>query len=84
MGKIIASVTTTFDGILSGPQGDEDNMISWAMSGVQDTMMDNLGLFQKSGKRYLDEIESRHDLKVMYTKFYEKSGCMLFHYEVIR
>lgn len=37
-----------------------------------------------SGKRYLDNIRSRHDLKVMYTKFYEKSGCMLFHYQVIK
>ena len=192
MGKIIASASITFDGILSGPKGDEDNMGSWAMPGVQDTMMDNLSLFQKagailmgrvtyeglagfwptqegdwadamnktqkyvaagkgklkevqwgdyadtihlidgdvekrvkdlkeklkgdiivpassklvqsllnddlideihmivhpiilgSGKRYLKDIESRHDLKVMYTKFYEQSGCMLFHYEVIK
>ena len=192
MGKLIASVSLTFDGILSGPKGDEDNMISWAMPGVQDTMMDNLGMFQKadailmgrvtyeglasfwpfqagdwadamnktkkyvaagkgklkevqwgnyadtielidgeveqrvatlkkehrrdilipassklvqsllnaglidefhtivhpvilgSGKRYLNDIESRHDLKVMYTKFYEQSGCMLFHSEVIK
>jgi len=192
MGKLIASVSLTLDGILSGPKGDEENMISWAMPGVQDTMMDVLGLFQKadaillghhtyegfasvwptqegdwadamnktkkyvvagkgklkevqwgnyadtvevidddvekriqelkrelkrdillsassklvqsllnaglidefhiivhpvilgSGNRYLDNIESRHDLKLMYTKFYEKSGCMLFHYEVIK
>ena len=37
-----------------------------------------------SGNRYLDEIPSSHDLRVMYTRFYEKSGCMLFHYDVIK
>ena len=37
-----------------------------------------------SGKRYLDNISSRHDLRVMYTKFYEQSGCVLFHYKVIK
>ena len=37
-----------------------------------------------SGKRYLDDIASRHDMKVMYTKFYEQSGCILFHYEVLK
>lgn len=192
MGKIIASVSMTMDGIFSGPQGDEDNMISWAMPGVQETMLENLAMFQKadatlmgrvtyegfvgfwpfqdgdwadamnktkkyvaagkgklkevqwgnyadtielidgdvekrvkalkkelkgdiivsassklvqsllnaglidefhtivhpvilgSGKRYLDNIESRHDLKVIFTRFYEQSGCMLFHYEVIK
>lgn len=192
MGKIIASASVTFDGIFSGPHGDEDNMISWALPGVQETIMDNLRLFQTaeailmgrvtyeglsgfwptqegdwadamnktkkyvaaskgglkevhwgnyadtielidgdvekrvealkedlqgdilipassilvqrllnaglieefhtivhpvvlgSGKRYLNDIEARHDLRVMYTKFYEQSGCMLFHYEVIQ
>ena len=192
MGKLIASASTTFDGILSGPKGDEDNMGSWAMPGVQETLMDNLSLFQNadailmgrvtyeglagfwptqegdwanamnktkkyvaagkgklkevqwgiyadtielidgdvekrvvklkkehkrdiiipassilvqsllnaalidefhtivhpvilgSGKRYLDNISSRHDLRVMYTKFYEQSGCVLFHYKVIK
>jgi dihydrofolate reductase len=192
MGKIIASVSITFDGIFSGPKGDEDNMISWAMPGVQDSVMDNLGMFQKvdailmgrvtyegfagfwpfqegdwadamnktkkyvaagkgklkevqwgnyadtielidgdveqrvktlkkelkgdilipassklvqsllnaglidefhaivhpiilgSGKRDLENIESRQDLTVMYTRFYEQSGCMLFHYEAIK
>lgn len=192
MGKIIASASVTFDGIFSGPKGDEDNMISWALPGVQETNMDNLHLFQKagailmghvtykglsafwptqggdwgdamnktqkyvaagkgklndvqwgnyadtielidgdvesrltdlkkqikgdilipassklvqsllnaglidefhtivhpvilgSGKRYLDNIESRYDLKVMYTRLYEQSGCMLFHDEVLK
>jgi dihydrofolate reductase len=191
MGKIIASASVTLDGIFSGPKGDEDNMISWAMSGVQETSLDNMHLFQNasaillghmtyegfagfwpfqqgdwadamnktqkyvaagkghlqdvqwgnfpdtielidgevekrvaeiknqldgeilisassklvqsllnanlidefhtivhpvilgSGKRYLADIDSRHDLKVLYTKFYEQSGCMLFRYEVI-
>lgn len=190
MSKIIASVNITLDGIFSGPQGDEENMINWALPGVQDTLMDNLSMFQKaaailmgrvtyegfagfwpfqegdwadamnktkkyvaagkgklkevqwgkytdtielidgdverrvkalkeelkgdiilsassklvqsllnaglidefhtivhpvilgSGKRYLEDIESRHDLQVMYTRFYEQSGCMLFHYQV--
>ena len=192
MGKIIASVSLTVDGVLSGPQGDEENMISWAMAGVQETAIENLVLFQKadailmgrvtyegfagfwptqegdwadamnkkkkyvasrsgklkqmgwgryvdtielidgdleqrvkdlkkeikgdilipassklvqsllnadlidefhiiahpvilgSGKHYLKDIKTRDDLRVMYTKFYEQSGCMLFHYEVIR
>ena len=192
MGKIIASVSLTWDGILSGPSGDEENMISWAMPGVQETVMDNLAMFQKadallmgrvtyegfagfwptqqgdwadamnktkkyvaaskgrlkevqwgiyantielidgdveqrvkelkreikgdmiipassklvqsllnaglldefhtilhpvilgSGKRYFDDIESRHDLKVMYTRYYEQSGCMLFHSQVVK
>ena len=192
MGKIIASVSITWDGILSGPSGDEENMISWAMPGVQETVMDNLAMFQKadallmgrvtyegfagfwptqqgdwadamnktkkyvaaskgrlkevqwgnyantielidgdveqrvqelkkeikgeiiipassklvqsllnaglldefhtilhpvvlgSGKRYFDDVESRHDLKVMYTRYYEQSGCMLFHSQVVK
>jgi len=192
MGKIIASVSITWDGILSGPSGDEENMISWAMPGVQETVMDNLAMFQKadailmgrvtyegfagfwptqqgdwadamnktkkyvaaskgrlkevqwdnyadtielidgdveqrvkelkreikgdmiipassklvqsllnaglldefhtilhpvilgSGKRYFDDIESRHDLKVMYSRYYEQSGCMLFHSQVVK
>ena len=37
-----------------------------------------------SGKRYFDDIESRHDLKVMYTRYYEQSGCMLFHSQVVK
>jgi dihydrofolate reductase len=192
MGKVIASASVTLDGIFSGPKGDEDNMISWALPGVQETSMDNLHLFQNaeailmgrvtyeglsgfwptqegdwgdamnktkkyiaarkgnlkdvqwgnyadtiqrmdgdvekhvanlrkelngdllipassklvqsllnvglidefhtivhpvilgSGKRYLDDIDSRRDLRVMYTKFYEQSGCMLFHYQVLK
>lgn len=192
MGIIIASASITFDGIFTGPSGDEDNMVSWALPGVQETGMDNLHLFQKadailmghvtyeglsgfwptqegewgdamnktkkyvaagkgklknvqwgnypdtielidgdvekhvqgikkelkgdivipasskmvqsllnaglidefhtivhpvilgSGRRYLDDIASRRDLKVMYTKFYEQSGCMLFHFQVVR
>jgi dihydrofolate reductase len=191
MGKVVASASVTLDGIFSGPKGDEDNMINWAMPGVQETGMDNLRLFQNadailmgrityeglssfwptqdgewadamnktkkyvaagkgklknvqwgdyantielldgdvenrvqglkkelkgdivipassklvqsllndglidefhtivhpiilgSGKHYLDEIKSRHDLKVMYTKFYKQSGCMLFRYQVL-
>ena len=192
MGKIIASVSITMDGVFTGPGGDEDNMISWAMSGVQDAILDNLAVFQKadallmgrvtyegfsgfwptqegewadvmnktkkyvvsgkgrlkeilwgkyadtielidgdvekrvkdlkkeikgdiiipassklvqsllnaglldefhtilhpvilgSGKHYFDDIESRHDLKVMYTRYYEQSGCTLFHSQVVK
>lgn len=192
MGKLIASASVTFDGIFTGPKGAEDNMISWALPGVQETGLDNLRLFQKaaailmgrvtyeglssfwptqegewgdamnktkkyvaagkgklkgvqwgnypdtielidgdveqrlqnlkkevngdivipassklvqsllnaglidefhtiihpvilgSGRRYLDDIRSRCDLKMMYTKFYEQSGCMLFQYEVLK
>ena len=192
MGKIIASVSITMDGIFTGPDGDEDNMISWAMPGVQDAILDNLAVFQKadalimgrityegfssfwptqegdwadvmnktkkyvvsgkgrlkevqwgkyadtielidgdvenrvnelkkeikgdilipassklvqsllnaglldefhtilhpvilgSGRHYFDDIESRHDLKVMYTRYYEQSGCMLFHSQVVK
>ncbi|MBS4192534.1 dihydrofolate reductase [Bacillus sp. FJAT-49705] len=48
MGKIIASVSTTLDGAFTGPSGDEDNMVSWAMPGVIDAMDDNLAMFQKA------------------------------------
>lgn len=48
MGKLIASVSCTLDGIFTGPKGDEDNMISWAMPGVIDAMMDNLVMFQQA------------------------------------
>lgn len=192
MGKVIASASVTWDGVFTGPGGDEDNMISWALRGVQETSLDNIHLFQNagailmghvtyeglagfwptqegdwadamnktkkyvaagkgrlkdvqwgkygdsielidgsvenrvrdlkkemngdilipassilvqslvnanlidefhmivhpvvlgSGRRYLDNIVSRHDLKVMYTRFYEQSGCMLFHSEVLK
>ena len=190
MGRLIASVSLTFDGILSGPKGDEDNMISWAMPGVQDLLADNLAMFQQaaailmgrvtyegfasywpyqagdwadamnqtkkyvaarrlnavqwgsypdsvelinrnvaarvkklkqevsgdivipassklvrsllnaglidefhtvvhpvilgSGKRYLSGIKARTDLSVLYTKFYERSGSMLYRYRVAK
>jgi dihydrofolate reductase len=45
MRKIVAVAHMTLDGILSGPQGDEDNMISWAMPGVQDSTPDFLATF---------------------------------------
>ncbi|MHB8778356.1 MAG: hypothetical protein ACYC6R_11435 [Anaerolineales bacterium] len=40
MRKKIAGLHITFDGIMSGSYGDENNMISWAMSGVQDSTPD--------------------------------------------
>lgn len=48
MGKIIASVSCTLDGIYTGPQGDENNMVSWAMPGIIDSTTDNLVMFQKA------------------------------------
>jgi len=48
MGKIIASVSCTLDGIYTGPQGDENNMVSWAMPGIIDSTADNLAMFQKA------------------------------------
>ncbi|WP_458123986.1 dihydrofolate reductase family protein [Paenibacillus sp. Z3-2] len=48
MGKIIASVSCTLDGIYTGPQGDENNMVSWAMPGIIDSTTDNLMMFQKA------------------------------------
>ncbi|GGD78244.1 dihydrofolate reductase family protein [Paenibacillus nasutitermitis] len=48
MSKIIASVSCTLDGIYTGPQGDENNMVSWAMPGIVDSTADNLAMFQKA------------------------------------
>lgn len=48
MGKIIASVSCTLDGIYTGPQGEENNMVSWAMPGIIDSTTDNLVMFQKA------------------------------------
>ncbi|UVI33469.1 dihydrofolate reductase family protein [Paenibacillus spongiae] len=48
MGKIIASVSCTLDGIFTGPQDDENNMVSWAMPGIIDSTNDNLVMFQKA------------------------------------
>lgn len=48
MGKIIASVSCTLDGIYTGPHGDENNMVSWAMPGIVDSTTDNLIMFQKA------------------------------------
>ncbi|MBB3132272.1 dihydrofolate reductase [Paenibacillus rhizosphaerae] len=49
MGKIIASVSCTLDGIFTGPQDDVNNMASWAMPGIMDSVGDNLVMFQKAG-----------------------------------
>lgn len=35
-----------------------------------------------SGKRYFDNIETRHDMKLIETKLYETSGSMLMRYEI--
>lgn len=49
MGQIIASVSCTLDGVYTGPYGDENNMVSWAMSGIIDSTADNLEMFQNAG-----------------------------------
>lgn len=49
MGKIIASVSCTLDGVFTGPQDDVNNMVSWAMPGIMDSVGDNLVKFQKAG-----------------------------------
>ncbi|MEN1939226.1 dihydrofolate reductase family protein [Paenibacillus sp. 102] len=48
MGKIIANISSTLDGIFTGPKGEEDNMVSWAMPGIMDSTDDGLSLFQKA------------------------------------
>ncbi|GAA0133734.1 dihydrofolate reductase family protein [Paenibacillus sp. YSY-4.3] len=48
MGKIIASVSCTLDGIYTGVHGDESNMVSWAMPGIIDSTADNLMMFQEA------------------------------------
>ncbi|RJE90818.1 dihydrofolate reductase [Paenibacillus sp. 1011MAR3C5] len=48
MGKIIASVSCTLDGIYTGPQGNENNMVDWAMPGIIDSTADNLAMFQEA------------------------------------
>lgn len=48
MGKIIASVSCTLDGVYTGRDGDENNMVSWAMPGIIDSTSDNLVMFQKA------------------------------------
>ncbi|WP_102272253.1 dihydrofolate reductase family protein [Cytobacillus massiliigabonensis] len=192
MGKLIANVSSTLDGIFTGPKGEEDNMVSWAMPGIMDSTDDGLLLFQKadailmgrvtyegfasfwpfqegdwadamnktqkfvatnnsefkevhwgdyddtitllnsdvmskireikreikgdiivsasaglihslinavlldelriivhpvilgSGKRYFDNIDTRHDMRLIETKLYETSGSMLMRYEIIK
>lgn len=48
MGKIIASVSCTLDGVYTGRDCDENNMVSWAMPGIIDSTSDNLVMFQKA------------------------------------
>ncbi|KEK20761.1 dihydrofolate reductase family protein [Bacillus gaemokensis] len=48
MGKIIANVSNTLDGIFTGPKGEESNMVSWAMPGIIDSTNDGLEMFQKA------------------------------------
>ncbi|MGH1280476.1 dihydrofolate reductase family protein [Bacillus basilensis] len=48
MGKIIANVSNTLDGIFTGPKGEESNMVSWAMPGIIDSANDGLEIFQRA------------------------------------
>ncbi len=59
MGKIIASVSCTLDGVYTGPQGDENNMVSWAMPGIIDSTNDNLVMFQKADAILLGRVITR-------------------------
>ena len=47
MRKIIATVHMTLDGIMSGPESDVDNMVSWGMPGVIDSTPDVQNSFQE-------------------------------------
>lgn len=47
MRKIVAALHTTFDSIISGPAGDEDNMVSWGLSGITDSIDDFQSFFQE-------------------------------------
>jgi dihydrofolate reductase len=49
MGRIIANVSITLDGIFTGPKGEEANMVSWAMPGIMDSTNDGLAMFQRAG-----------------------------------
>ena len=46
MGKIIANVICTLDGIFTGPKGEEENMVSWGLPGIMDSDQDGLFMFQ--------------------------------------
>lgn len=48
MGKLIANVSSTLDGIFTGPKGQENNMVSWAIPGIMDSTDDGLSLFQNA------------------------------------
>lgn len=47
MRKIISFVHMTLDGIMSGPAGEENNMVSWGMPGVIDSTPDVQDSFQE-------------------------------------
>src|SRR5687768_12519479 len=56
MRKIIAGLHITFDGIMSGPEGDEDNMVSWSMPGIIDSTPDFQASFHEFDAILLDRI----------------------------
>lgn len=58
MGKIIASVSCALDGVYTGPQGDDNNMVSWAMPGIIDSTTDNLIMFQKADAILMGRVNS--------------------------
>lgn len=47
MKKIVSWVHMTLDGIMSGPAGDENNMVSWGLPGVIDSTPDVQNSFQE-------------------------------------
>jgi dihydrofolate reductase len=50
MRQIIVGVHMTLDGSMSGPKGDEDNIVSWGLPGIEDSTPD----FQK----YFESIDT--------------------------
>ena len=47
MRKIVSWVHVTLDGVMSGPAGDENNMVSWGLPGVLDSTPDIQNSFQE-------------------------------------
>ena len=46
MRKIIVGVHMTLDGRMSGPEGDEDNIVSWGLPGITDSTADFQSYFE--------------------------------------
>jgi dihydrofolate reductase len=56
---------------------------------INNGMLDELQLIVHpvilgSGKRFLQNIETRHNMKLIFSKLYEPSGSMLMRYEFVK